>query len=350
MTPIERLVRPNILRLTPYSTARDEGNGADSINIWLDANENPYGKDRINRYPDPHQKALKEMVSEITDLSTDMIFVGNGSDEAIDLMYRIFCRPGIDNAVAISPTYGMYGVAADINDIEYRQVNLKNDYSFQPEELLAATDDNSKVIWICSPNNPTGNAFPSETIAKTAELFKGIVVVDEAYYHFNDRSGNAVDLLKDHENIVVLRTLSKAYGLASIRVGFAFASPLIIEVMDRVKYPYNVNVLSQQKAIEILQQRDTFEKYVDEAKTEREKLSEAISKAECVEMVYPSDANFILVKVADGRATELYDFLKERGILVRNRSSVKGCESCLRLTIGTPAENRETITAVMQFN
>lgn len=349
MTKLEQLVRPNILRLTPYSTARDEGNGAERINIWLDANENPYGTERINRYPDPHQKELKMTVSGITGVAADMIFIGNGSDEAIDLMYRIFCRPGKDNAVAISPTYGMYGVAADINDIEYREVSLHEDFSLSTEELLAATDENSKLIWICSPNNPTGNAFPPEKIEEIAEKFKGIVVVDEAYYHFNDCERNAVDMLKEHDNIVVLRTLSKAYGLASIRVGFAFASPFIIGLMDRVKYPYNVNVLSQLKAIEKLEKREEFEDYIREAKDQRIQLAEALRKTECIETIFPSDANFILVKVADGRATELYDFLKEKGILVRNRSNVKGCESCLRLTIGTLEENKETIAAIMQF-
>ncbi len=349
MKDIEKLVRPNILKLSPYSTARDEAGGAMGIEVWLDANENPYGENRINRYPDPMQKKLKERISEIEEIDKDMIFAGNGSDEAIDLMYRIFCVPGVDNAVSIAPTYGMYGVCADINDIEFRQVQLREDFSLPVEELLAKTDSNTKLMWICSPNNPTGNAFSYDDLCYIAENFNGILVVDEAYGEFNRSTLRGKTLLERFNNVVVLHTLSKAYGLASIRLGLALSTPFIISLMNKVKYPYNVNMLSQEKALEALAAEDVVFNQIRRTIAERKRVSNLLSEIEVIEKVYPTDANFILVKISGNRADDLYEHLKDFHIMVRNRSKVKGCEGTLRLTVGTPEENDRLIEAIRVF-
>lgn len=349
MNDIAKLVRPNILRLHPYSTARDEAGGAEGIRVWLDANESPYGADGINRYPDPMQKKLKERIAEIENIPAENIFIGNGSDEAIDLMYRIFCTPGKDNAVAIAPTYGMYGVCADINDIEYRAVQLEPDFSLPVERLLAATDSHTKLLWVCSPNNPTGNAFPFGHLCELADRFHGILVVDEAYSEFNTASRKGKHLLKERENVVVLHTLSKAYGLAGARVGLAFSTPFIISLMNKVKYPYNVNLLSQAKALETLDAADKIRDNIISILAERERIGNISPSIGAIEKVYPSDANFILVKVREGRADELYDHLKNFHVMVRNRSRVAGCAGTLRITVGTPEENDALLEAIRNF-
>ncbi len=328
---LETLVRDNIRRLSPYSTARDELQGAPDV--FLDANENPY-PNGWNRYPDPRQKALKEAVSQLKGLNPDRIFLGNGSDEAIDLMYRIFCEPGEDNAVAIAPSYGMYEVAAAINDVQFRKVLLPEGYSLPSEALLDACDSRTKLLWICSPNNPTGNAFPQEDILELARRFKGITVVDEAYADFSSK-GSLLPKLQDYPRLVVLQTFSKARGMASLRLGIAFADPYIISVMSRVKYPYNISGEVQRIALESLGR--SVETQVEEIKAQRERLSRALPRFSCVLKVHPSDANFILAEVDDADA--LYSRLIDKGIIVRNRSRVEGCRGCLRITVGTPEEN-----------
>ena len=338
---IERLVRSEILAMTPYSTARDECEG--SPEIFLDANENPYDNG-FNRYPDPHQKALKRQIAKVKGIGEDRIFIGNGSDEAIDIIYRIFCRPGTDNAVSISPTYGMYSVAAAINGTEFRKVPLMQDFSLDETALLAATDENTKLIFICSPNNPTGNSFPKEQLTGIAGTFNGSVVVDEAYIDFSVHD-SLTGVLDRYPNLVILQTFSKAWGMAGLRVGMAFASPYIIRLMSNVKYPYNINGLTQEIVIGRLGQGRP-----DTAVTvrERERISSAISAYPGIIYVYPSDANFILVKCSD--AEGLYSKLIRNRIIVRDRSRVPGCDGCLRISVGTPEENTRLICAVDEWS
>ncbi len=336
-------IRPNIAQLEPYSTARDEYKGGD-ISVWLDANESPYDNG-VNRYPDPHQKALKQQIAALKGVSADQLFIGNGSDEAIDLCFRIFCEPGRDNVVSISPTYGMYSVAAAINNISVREVSLgSDDFSLSVEALLAATDEHTRLMWVCSPNNPTGNAFPLSLLEELAEKFNGVLVVDEAYADFSSEK-SMLTVLKDHPNVVVLQTLSKAWGMAGLRLGLAFASPRIAELFARVKYPYNVNAPTQQEVAHRLQ-TEPHDAHVAEVCAEREWLSKQLSALSCVERVFPSDANFLLVKVNDPDG--LYARLVEKGIIVRNRNRVKGCEGCLRITVGTPEQNRVVVKVVAE--
>ena len=337
-------VRPNILALAPYSTARDDFKGGD-ISVWLDANESPYNNG-VNRYPDPHQHQLKHHIAELKGVREEQIFVGGaGSDEAIDLVYRIFCRPGEDNVVAIAPSYGVYSVAAAINDVEFREVQLCNDYSLPVNRLLKATDPRTKVIWVCSPNNPTANAFPRADIARLAEAFDGIVVVDEAYIDFSGR-GSMLDVLDNYPNVIVLQTFSKAWGMASLRLGMAFAAEEIAEIFARVKYPYNVNGPTQQRVIEHIVNDDISE-HVAEIKREREALAETLRGMPMVKEVYPSDANFLLVKFDNPDAT--YDYLVANGVIVRNRSKLIACEGCLRITVGTPAENARVVELLKEY-
>ncbi|MFI3287106.1 MAG: histidinol-phosphate transaminase [Rikenellaceae bacterium] len=336
------LVRPNILALSPYSTARDEYEGGD-IEIWLDANENPYNNG-VNRYPDPHQLALKAQLSEIKGVSPENIFIGNGSDEAIDLLFRVFARPGVDNAVSIAPTYGMYKVAAATNDIEMREVQLTENFELPVENLLARVDSCTKLMWICSPNNPTGNMFVEAEVVKLLNAFSGIVVVDEAYIDFAESEG-FLPRLSEFKNLVVLQTLSKAWGMAGLRFGLAFGSEEIISLMNRVKYPYNINVLTQAKVAENLAKG--IEGQVKTIVDERCRVIELLKAVEIIEKVYPSDANFVLVKTS--LADELYDKFIEGGVIVRNRSTVRGCENTLRITIGTPSENDKMLNILREF-
>lgn len=339
---IDSLVRPNILSLQPYSTARDEYSGGD-LGVFLDANESPY-QNGVNRYPDPHQKALKARISAIKGTDAEHLFLGNGSDEAIDLIFRVFCRPGVDNVVAIAPSYGMYSVAAATNDIALRTVQLPSeDWSLPSTEIMQACDSATRAIFLCSPNNPTGNAFPVGEILSLAESFDGILVVDEAYIDFSSEPSlaNKVD---EYNNLVVLQTLSKAWGMAGLRIGLAIACPRIISLMSMVKYPYNINVLAQAKAMELLAP-DT--PYIEEIISERAALASELETLPFITKVWKSDANFILVRTTDADA--IYNHLIADGIIVRNRNRVKGCEGCLRLTIGLKEENRKLIESLRRY-
>ena len=338
MRNIDKYVRPCILDLSPYSTARDECEGQPEV--FIDANESPY-ENGFNRYPDPHQKMLKARISEIKGLPVDNIFIGNGSDEAIDLVFRVFCEPGRSNAVAIRPSYGMYSVAAKTNDVELREVSLGEDFSLPVEGLLSACDADTRVMFICSPNNPSGNAFSREDFLEIAERFDGILVVDEAYADFSSE-GSLRGMVGSVGNLVVLQTLSKAYGMAGLRLGLAFACPRIIELMSRVKYPYNINVVAQQIALKALEEDASWK--IRETLEQRAVLEEALRAVPYVEKIYPSDANSLLVKFDDADA--VYDYLLSQGIIVRNRTRVPGCRGCLRITVGTPSENARLIEAL----
>lgn len=338
---IAALVRPNILNLAPYSTARDEYKG--KLGIFIDANESPYDTG-WNRYPDPRQAALKAKIAPIKGVPASNIFLGNGSDEAIDLVYRVFCEPGRDNVVAMAPSYGMYTVSAAINDIKVREVDLESDFSLDPSKLLAATDARTKAIFLCSPNNPSGNSIPRKTMDEILRGFAGIVVVDEAYIDFSHEE-SLLKVLGDYPNLIVLQTFSKAWGLAALRLGLAFASGMIIGLMSSVKYPYNINESTQKIALEALS--NPIGERVEEIKSERVILSGMLPGYSFVEKVYPSDANFILVKVKD--ADELYNHLILDGIIVRNRNRVRGCRNCLRITVGTKYENVQLLKSLNEY-
>ncbi|MBQ7194707.1 MAG: histidinol-phosphate transaminase [Bacteroidales bacterium] len=343
MKEIERLVRDNIRVLSPYSTARDELSG--SPDIFLDANESPYPGGGWNRYPDPRQKELKEAIAPIKGVRAGQIFLGNGSDEAIDLIFRVFCTPGEDNIVAIAPSYGMYEVAAQINDIEVRKVLLgAEDFSLPSEGLLAACDSHTKAMFLCSPNNPTGNAFRAGEILALMGGFKGILVVDEAYIDFCSEP-SLLGRLDSYPRLVVLQTFSKARGLAALRLGMAFACEEIISLMSMVKYPYNINAATQRLALEALQR--PIDDEVRTIVSERERLAALLPGFDCVQKVYPSEANFLLVKVDD--ADKLYAHLIADGIIVRNRSRVKLCEGCLRMTVGLPSENDALLASLATY-
>ena len=341
---LKSLVRPNIWRLAPYSSARNEYSGKEA-HVFLDANENPYNRP-FNRYPDPLQREVKARISKLKSMPMEQIFLGNGSDEAIDLAYRCFCEPGIDNVVAIEPTYGMYRVCADINNVEYRTVLLDDKYAFSANRLLAATDAHTKLIWLCSPNNPTGNSLDRDEMLSLIEAFDGIVIVDEAYADFSAQKSLRHEIAS-HPNLIVLSTLSKAWGCAAIRLGMAFAQREIIEIYNKVKYPYNVNLLTQQQALEILDNPFEVEKWVTMLLQERRRLMEAFQLLPICEEVFPTDANFFLARMTDAQA--IYDYLVERGIIVRNRSRISLCENCLRVTIGTKNENNELLAALRQY-
>ena len=341
MKPLQQLTRPNIWSLAPYSSARSEYSGR-IANVFLDANENPYNAP-YNRYPDPLQHEVKAILSNIKGVPEECIFLGNGSDEAIDLVYRCFCEPGKDNVVAICPTYGMYEVCADINNVEYRNVMLDERYQIDADRLLAACDDNTKVIWLCSPNNPTGNNLDREEVVKVVTQFQGLVVVDEAYIDFSNETSIAHQLYK-YPNLIVLQTMSKAWGSAAIRLGMAFASKEIIDLYNKVKYPYNINELTQKQALQRLSDTHAVEQWVKILLLERDRMMLAFSELRICQQVYPSDANFFLAKVDDAQQT--YDYHVDRGIIVRNRTRVKLCQNCLRITIGTKDENNELLGAL----
>ena len=344
MKTLEQLVRKNIWSLAPYSSARDEYSGKEA-HIFLDANENPYNSP-YNRYPDPLQRELKAVLSRVKGVPVENIFLGNGSDEAIDLAYRIFCEPGKDNVVSISPTYGMYQVCADINDIECRQVSLDDKFQLHAEKLLAACDAHTKIIWLCSPNNPTGNSLNRDEMLKVINGFDGIVVVDEAYIDFAQQMSLRQEL-PTHPNLIILQTMSKAWGSAAIRQGMAFASKEIINIYNKVKYPYNINLLSQQKAMEILRDPYEVDKQVKVLLQERTRLLQAFQDLPICEQLFPTDANFFLARMND--AQKIYDYLVSKGIIVRNRSRIHLCNNCLRITIGTRSENNELVSALRQY-
>jgi histidinol-phosphate aminotransferase len=341
---LETLVRKNIYRLEPYSCARNEFQGEASV--YLDANENPYNNP-YNRYPDPLQRSLKEQIAKIKQVCPSQIMIGNGSDESIDLVFRIFCEPKEDNVVAIEPTYGMYKVCADINDVEYRKVLLEDGFRLNAENLSAATDAHTKVVFLCSPNNPSGNLLQRNEMLKVVKNFHGIVAIDEAYIDFSDEASWLKDL-DLFPNLIVFQTFSKAWGLASMRCGLAFASEEIIALLNKVKYPYNISDLTQIAVQEQLnsgnERKDAWVKMI---LRERKPLIEALNSLPVVEKIYHSDANFLLVKVRN--ANKIYQLLTEEGIIVRNRSKIKLCNDCLRITVGTPDENRVLIDALKKM-
>ena len=344
MFNLEQLVRKNIWSLAPYSSARDEYSGKEA-HVFLDANENPYNAP-YNRYPDPLQRDVKKLLERIKGVPAENIFLGNGSDEAIDLPYRIFCEPGRDNMVSIVPTYGMYQVCADINDIECRQVLLDDNFQLHADAVLQACDEHTKIIWLCSPNNPTGNSLDRDEMMKVVEGFDGIVIVDEAYIDFAQQLSLRQEL-PTHPNLIILQTMSKAWGSAAIRLGMAFASKEIIAIYNKVKYPYNVNLLTQQQAMEMLKDPFEVDKTVKIILQERNRLMQAFRELPLCEQIYPTDANFFLARVTD--AKRIYDYLVDKGIIVRNRSRIQLCQNCLRITIGTRTENNELLSALRQY-
>ncbi|HJC96479.1 MAG TPA: histidinol-phosphate transaminase [Candidatus Phocaeicola gallinarum] len=344
MKPLQELTRPNIWALKPYSSARDEYSGAEA-SIFLDANENPYNTPN-NRYPDPLQKELKNLIAPVKKVLPSQLFLGNGSDEAIDLMYRAFCRPGVDNVVAIDPTYGMYQVCAEVNDVEYRKVQLDENFQFTADSLLAASDEHTKLIFLCSPNNPTGNNLCREEIIALLQGFEGLVIIDEAYADFSDAPSFLLDLEK-YPNMVVLQTFSKAWGCAAIRLGMAFAHADIIGILNKIKYPYNVNRLTQQEAVRMMEQHYRVKEWVGSLLEERTRLVREFKKLPCCQHVYPTDANFFLTRVTD--AKKIYDYLVSQGIIVRNRSNITLCKDCLRITIGTRPENDALLDALKKL-
>lgn len=347
MFDINNILRENIKNLTPYSSARDEYTGEASV--FLDANENAYGsplETAYNRYPDPLQYQVKLKLSQIKGVPPRNIFLGNGSDEAIDILFRSFCNPGVDNVIIVPPTYGMYQVSANINDVEAKKVLLTEEYQLDLEGIAEAIDKNTKLIFICSPNNPTGNSINRDDIETLLANFNGLVVIDEAYINFS-RQKTFIQELTEYANLVVLQTLSKAWGLAGLRVGMAFASEEIIEVMNKVKPPYNVNEASQQLALQALNNVSLVNLWIKETLEQRDSLVLALKEFDFVLDIYPSDANFILVKTTGAKA--IYDFLVQHGIIIRDRSKVELCEGCLRITIGTPDENKTLLSTLHNF-
>lgn len=347
MFDLEKIVRSNIKKLTPYSSARDEFSG--DAKVFLDANENSLGSPLTkwyNRYPDPHQRALKEKLGVVKGISAEHIFLGNGSDECIDLLFRSFCEPGKDNVIICPPTYGMYEVSANINDVEIRKAALLPGFELDIVHMETLVDANTKLIWICSPNNPTGNAMNREDIETVLNNFNGIVVIDEAYINFS-RQKTFIQELADYPNLVVLQTLSKAWGLAGLRLGMAFASAAIVEILDRVKPPYNINQCTQDLALKALEEVGQVNDMIRILVDMRDAMAEVFRSMPTVETVYPSDANFLLVKIKDAR--KVYEFLLTKGIVTRDRSNVALCEDCLRVTIGTEKENTLLVDAMQDW-
>jgi len=341
---LQNFVRKNIWNLKPYSSARNEFSGEASV--YLDANENPYNGP-YNRYPDPLQWELKEKISSLKGVSKEKILLGGaGSDEVIDIIIRTFCDPGIDNIVTLDPTYGMYQVAANTNDVEIREALLDENYDFKAQDVLRKADEHTKAIFLCSPNNPSGNSLNREEMVYTIEKFPGIVVVDEAYIDFSTQPSFLKEL-ENYPNLIVLQTFSKAWGSAGIRLGMAFASEEIIRIFNKVKYPYNVSKLTQNYALNLLNNYQEIKDNVAVILEERGRLEKVLPELSCVEKVYPTDSNFLLVKVTD--ANEIYQQLVNKGIVVRNRNKISLCMNCLRITVGTPEENKELITELANF-
>ena len=347
MFELSKLTRENIKKLTPYSSARDEFSG--EAKVFLDANENSIGSPLTkwyNRYPDPHQVKVKAAISQVKAVDRSKIFLGNGSDECIDLLYRCFCNPGKDNVIICPPTYGMYEVSANINDIEIKKAPLLDDFQLDLVHLENLVDQNTKIIWICSPNNPTGNSMDREDIETILNNFNGIVVVDEAYINFS-RQQSFLKELSEYSNLVVLQTFSKAWGLAGLRLGMAFASEEIIDILSRVKPPYNINQVTQDLVLKALEEVGQVNDMIKELVQMRAALKGVFEKLPFVQKVYPSDANFLLAKVDDAKA--VYNYLLSKGIVVRDRSNVLLCDNCLRITIGTEEENTELVEAMADY-
>jgi len=341
---IKQLIRKNILNLTPYSSARDEFDHV--AEVYLDANENPF-ENGYNRYPDPYQKAVKNRLSEIKGVSSENILLGNGSDEVLDLIYRAFCEPGVDNVVSHNPSYGMYPVLSEINNVPLRKVNLDPKFQLNAQALVEASDQNTKLFFICSPNNPSGNLLAKDEIKKVLDIQRGLVVIDEAYIDFAVTDSWLTEL-ENYPNLIVCQTLSKAWGLAGLRVGMCFASKEIIKVLNAIKPPYNVNELSQQAALKALNELDKFKANLEVIGKEKMKMEAALKQIPCILKLFPSDANFLLIRVTD--AKDLYYYLMERQIIVRNRSKEYLCENCLRLTIGTPEENERLLKGIETYS
>jgi len=343
---IQDLIRPTIKALKPYSSARDEFQGNSDDMVFLDANENPF-ENGVNRYPDPQQRTLKSLLSTIKGVTQQNILLGNGSDEVLDLIYRTFCEPNQDNIITLPPTYGMYSVLANINAIEIKSVQLDADFQPKVEDILNVANSNSKLLFLCSPNNPTGNSFEVKSIERLIDEFKGIVVIDEAYIDFSNKE-SWTSRLNEFSNLIITQTLSKAYGMAGIRLGICYASEEIISVLNRIKPPYNVNILTQQKAISQLEQQGLTQNQVTNILKERDLLITKLESIDYISKIYPSDANFVLVEVDD--ANKRYDQLINNGIVIRNRTTQPGCENCLRFTIGTPKENRTLIDTLKSIS
>jgi histidinol-phosphate aminotransferase len=344
---LNKLTRDNVKRLKPYSSARDEFSG--EAKVFLDANENSLGSPLLkwyNRYPDPHQQKLKAAISKIKNIDAAGIFLGNGSDECIDLLYRCFCIPGKDNVIICPPTYGMYEVSAAINDVEIKKAELLPDFQLNVALIESLVDANTKLIWICSPNNPTGNSINYQDIELLLNNFNGLVVIDEAYINFS-RQHSLLKELKEYSNLVILQTFSKAWGLAALRLGMAFASAAVIELLNKIKPPYNINQATQELALEALQELGQVNDMIKEIVAMREELAKVFQRMPLVEKVYPSDANFLLVKVRD--AVDVYEYLLADGIVVRDRSKVSLCDQCLRITIGTEQENTLLVDALISY-
>lgn len=337
---INKLLRKNIATLKPYSSARDEFSG--EAMVFLDANENPFNEP-YNRYPDPYQKKLKEKIAKLKKTDVDQLFLGNGSDEPIDLLIRAFCEPGEDNIVIMHPSYGMYQVAADINNVEVRKVSLTEDFQLQPKKLLEAADERTKLLFLCSPNNPTGNSMEKDAMLKIIKNFNGLVILDEAYVDFAPGK-SLLPELHLYSNLVILQTFSKAWGMAGIRLGMAFASPKIIDILNKIKYPYNLNILTQIKAMEQLDNTEKVEKWVKLLIAERVKMGELLNELPFVVEIYPSDANFLLVKMHDAQG--IYKYLTEQGVVVRDRAKVHLCEGSLRITVGNSKENNQLLNTL----
>ena len=343
---INTIVRENVKVLKPYSSARDEFEDFDTADmIFLDANENPF-ENGVNRYPDPQQMSVKAILAKQKNVKLNQILLGNGSDEVLDLLFRAFCEPKVDNVITLPPTYGMYGVLANINAVENKEVLLSNDFQPQIEKIMADVNENTKIIFLCSPNNPTGNSFSDESVVYLLQNFKGLVVIDEAYIDFSNKE-SWINELDEYPNLVITQTLSKAYGLAGIRLGICYASTEVISVLNKIKPPYNVNELSQKRALERLADTDKISAEIASIIRQREDLLEVLLHVEFVKKIYPTEANFILVKVDD--ANKRYAELIGKGIVIRNRTMQPLCDNCLRLTVGTELENRKLMAVLKQL-
>ena len=343
---INNLIRENVKSMKPYSSARDEFEDFDTADmIFLDANENPF-QNGVNRYPDPQQSNVKSVLATQNKVSKKQILLGNGSDEVLDLIFRAFCEPKVDNVITLPPTYGMYGVLANLNNIENREVLLSSDFQPNAEQILEVVDACSKILFLCSPNNPSGNSFSDDAVVKLLENFKGLVVIDEAYIDFSEKE-SWLNRLSDYPNLIITQTFSKAYGLAGIRLGICYASEEIIAVLNKIKPPYNVNELTQQRALERLSEPEKIKGEISSIIEQRVKLLEVLVDVKFVEKIYPTEANFILIKVDD--ANKRYDELIGKGIVIRNRTTQPLCENTLRLTIGTEVENTRLIEVLKQL-
>ncbi len=347
MFELQKLLRPHIAAIKPYSSARDEYSGSDGV--FLDANENPFGsitQEAFNRYPDPYQSALKVEIAKIKNVSPQQIFLGNGSDEAIDLLFRAFCRPSIDEVIILPPTYGMYEVSANINDVKLKKVNLTADFQIDLNGILEAISANTKIIFFCSPNNPSGNKLKRQDMLSILAQFEGLVVVDEAYIDFSDEPSFTTELAK-YPNLLVMQTFSKAWGLASLRLGMAFASMEIIKILNLIKPPYNISGLTQETVLAAIGNVSAKDQMVKSLLVERANLQDLLASINYVQKIYPSDANFLLVKMKEAR--KVYEYLIDHLIIVRDRSKVVLCDDCLRISVGTPAENQHLIQIMKKF-